>query len=66
MINQNGHRTFVQTPPQPTCCGCGKSIDLKHEDTLVELVDRRWSQDRGMIRWHQNCFDHYLDEGEET
>jgi len=66
MINQNGHRTFVQTPPHLTCYGCGKPIDLEHEDTLVEVVDGRWSPDRNMIRWHQNCFDQYLDEGEET
>jgi len=66
MMKQNGHGTFVQTLPQPTCYGCGTPINLEHEDTLVELVEGRWSRDRAMIRWHQDCFNQYLDEGEET
>ncbi len=65
MINQNRHRTLVP-PTQPTCYGCGKPIDLEQEDTLVELVEGRWSQDRDMIRWHHGCFNQYLDDGEET
>lgn len=66
IMNRNGHRAFPQAPPRLTCYGCGKPIDLEHEDTLVEMVESRWSHDGGMIRWHQNCFNHFLDEGEET
>ena len=65
-MNRNGHGVFPQAPPILTCYGCGKRIDLEHEDTLVEMVEGWWSRDGDMIRWHQDCFNHYLDEGEET
>ena len=65
-MNRNGQGVLPQTPSGLTCYGCGKPIDFEHEDTLVELVEGRWSQDRDMIRWHQDCFNQYLDEGEET
>lgn len=65
-MNRNGQGVFPQTPPGLTCYGCGKPIDLENEDTLVEMVEGRWSQDGDMIRWHQDCFNHYLEKGEET
>lgn len=65
-MNRNGQGAFPQAPPRLTCCGCGKPIDLEHEDTVIEMVEVRWSQDEDMIRWHQDCFNHFLDEGEET
>lgn len=65
IMNRNRHGVF-QALPKLTCYGCEKPIDLEHEDTLVEMVEGRWSQAGDMIRWHQDCFNHYLDEAEET
>jgi len=65
-MNRNGQKILPQAPPDHTCYGCGKPIELEKEDTLVELDEGWWSQDRDMIRWHQDCFNQYLDEGEET
>ena len=65
-MNRNGQGVLPQAPSDLTCCGCGKPIGFEQEDTLVELVEGRWSRDRAMIRWHQDCFNQYLDEGEET
>ncbi len=65
-MNRNGHGAFPQSPPRLICYGCGKPIDLEHEETLVEMIEGRWSQDEDMIRWHQDCFNYFLDEGGET
>lgn len=65
-MNRNGQGVSSKIPPGLTCYGCGKPIDPEQEDTLIEMVGGRWSQDGDLIRWHQDCFNHYLDKGEET
>lgn len=65
-MNRNGYRAFPQAPPRLTCSGCGKPIDIENEDTFVETIAGQWSQDGERIVWHQDCFNTFLDEGEET
>lgn len=65
-MERNGQGVFPQAPPMLTCYGCGKPIDLVHEDTLVEMIGGRWPHAADIVRWHQDCFNQYLDEGEET
>ena len=66
MINRNGHRDFPPASPHTTCSGCGEPVDIENADTLIEMTEDQWSRDGNRIAWHQDCFNHFLDEGEET
>jgi hypothetical protein len=65
-MSQNRSREFAQTPHRPACHGCGRPVDLENENILVETTERLRSHNKDGIVWHQDCFNTFLDEGEET
>lgn len=65
MMNRNESRELAQNPP-PACHGCGRPVNLENKNTLVETTERLWSHNKDGIVWHQDCFNNFLDEGEET
>ena len=66
MMNDDIQREPFQTPPRPICHGCRKPVDPKSERALVETIDAVQSNDRKSIAWHQDCFNNFLEAGEET
>lgn len=61
----NGYKEFVQSPPLTSCRGCGEPVDLTKEDTSTGAVTPQCSQEEDGTLWHQDCFNSYLDQGEE-
>lgn len=61
----NGSPVWSQEPPDLTCSGCGKPVDLNENNTLVEPFKEQSPSNEGKMAWHQQCFDRFLDEGEE-
>ena len=64
-LNTNGTGAFVDTSSQPPCPACGKPVDLGQKDVLVEMVEKPPSQHTDAIAWHQDCYDQFLEDGEE-
>ncbi len=54
----------LQASASITCHGCRKPVDPKHERTMIERIDQ--VQDKESIAWHQDCFNRFLEAGEET
>jgi hypothetical protein len=55
----------METSSQPPCPACGKPVDLGQKDVLVEMVEKLPSQHTDAIAWHQDCYDQFLEDGEE-
>ena len=64
-IQMNRSRPWSQRPPEQTCSGCGKPVDLNEKNALVEAFEEQGHPSGGTTAWHRHCFDHFLDEGEE-
>jgi len=65
-MSHNGRKTLGQVPTEPACHSCGKTVNLQRDNVLVELTDDPWSYNKSTIVWHQDCYDQFLDEGEES
>jgi len=52
-------------PPYPECRGCGGTVDLRHDNLLVEKLIADSADESGVNIWHKDCYDLFLDEGEE-
>jgi len=63
--NINGPRPSTEASPSPFCQVCGKPVDLRHKNVLVETVEKSITQPTEAIAWHQDCYDQYLESGEE-
>lgn len=63
--NTNGPGPSLATSSHPSCHVCRKPVDLRHENVLVELVEKSIMQPTDSIVWHQDCYDQYLEDGEE-
>jgi hypothetical protein len=64
-VSRHRDRAWSQDPPEPTCFGCGKPVDLNENNALVEPIEEQCPPEGGELAWHRHCFDHFLDEGEE-
>jgi len=65
-MNKDVHKESFQASPRPICHGCKGPVDPKSERALVETIDPVHSRDRKSIAWHQDCFNNFLEAGEET
>jgi hypothetical protein len=65
MNTGNGSKSFLHRSQNQACQGCGETIDLQRDETLVEMPSVHLSSDQGVLVWHQDCYDSFLDEGEE-
>jgi len=55
----------METSSSPSCHVCGKPVDLRHKNVLVETVEESITQPTHAIVWHQDCYNQYLEAGEE-
>lgn len=60
------HLNDTRALDQVFCHACGIPIDVERDDTLVESLSDRPMHDRRTLFWHQDCFNEFLDRGEET
>jgi hypothetical protein len=65
MNTGNGSKSFLHRSQNHACQGCGETIDLQRDGTLVETPSVHLSSDQSVLVWHQDCYDSFLDEGEE-
>jgi len=63
--NTNGPGSSLAASSHPPCHVCGKPVDIRNDNVLVELVEKSLMQPTDSIAWHQDCYDQYLEEGEE-
>jgi hypothetical protein len=61
----NGNKSSLHRPHNQECQGCGETVDLQHDGTLVEMPIDRPASEQDVLVWHQDCYDSFLDEGEE-
>jgi hypothetical protein len=65
MNTGNGSKTSLHKPRNQECQGCGETVDLQHDGALVETPPVPSSSDNDVLVWHQDCYDSFLEEGEE-
>lgn len=49
-----------------SCTYCGRLANLSHDDVVVEMPEGAPSPDTITKCWHRECFNSFLDQGEET
>lgn len=64
-FNTNGTGPSTETVSDPLCHACGRPVDLRHQNVLVEVVEKLTPQQAEAIVWHQDCYEQDLDDGEE-
>lgn len=64
-LNTNGTGSSTEIVSDPLCHACGQLVDLLHHNVLVEVVKGRRPHQADTIVWHKDCYDQYLDDGEE-
>lgn len=65
IFHMNGARPSTAVSRDPPCHACGRPVDLRHQNVLVEVIKKLTPQQAEAIVWHQDCYDQYLDDGEE-
>lgn len=65
MIMSNGSMSLAQNPPQSKCHGCGKSVYLQFQDAVMEVLATPQPPHKQTVVWHHDCYDDFLDRGEE-
>lgn len=67
MTTFNAKRTgsSSETSSRPSCHACGKPVDLRRMNVLLEVVEKSTGQPTKAIAWHLDCYERYLDDGEE-
>ncbi|NGZ99150.1 MAG: hypothetical protein CV089_24075 [Nitrospira sp. WS110] len=65
MNTDNGNKLFLHKSRQQECEGCGETVDLRHDSALVETPSVAAPSDKDVLVWHQQCYDSFLEEGEE-
>ena len=61
----NGPGLSTEASPSLSCQGCGKPVNLRHNNVSVETVEKSITHPTESIAWHQDCYDQYLEAGEE-
>lgn len=66
-MNANGHTDPSQSVPDAPCPWCGVPANSDSEQAVVEVqgAEGRAPQDMTCLVWHQDCYDEFLDRGEE-
>lgn len=64
-MKNNGSRTPARVSQRQGCHACGKIVNLQHDNVLVELPDDASSPKKEAIVWHKDCYNQFLDDGEE-
>lgn len=65
MTISNGHKSSVHQTLNQECQGCGETVNLQHDGTLVEVPVVHSDTDQGVLVWHQDCYESFLQEGKE-
>jgi len=65
VFNANRTGSSFETSSHPPCPACGKPVDLRRTNVLLELVEKSTEQPTKAIAWHLDCYERYLDDGEE-
>ena len=63
---QQSERTAVQGRTHSPCRSCGKPVQLQGRAAFFEPSDEVKRTGTSQHVWHRECFDAYLEEGEET
>ena len=62
----HGNQPYTDVTAHLSCQVCGKPVDIRQKNTLVELLETPViRQADTTIAWHQDCYDQYLEDGEE-
>ena len=61
----NGGYSAMAVPPQPACHSCREPVSLQDDNLLIEVVQNPLSENNQVIVWHQDCYDQFLEDGEE-
>jgi hypothetical protein len=65
MFNTKRTGFSLETSSHPPCHACGKPVDLRRMNVLLEVVEKSTAQPATTIAWHLDCYERYLDDGEE-
>lgn len=65
MNTGNGNKLSLHKARHQECQGCGETVDLQRDSALVETPSVSSSSDKHVLVWHQDCYDSFLEEGEE-
>jgi hypothetical protein len=65
MNTSNGNKSSLHKPGHQECQGCGETVDLQHHSTSVEMPTVPYSSDKEVLVWHHDCYESFLEEGEE-
>ena len=65
MFNAKRTGSSFETSSRPPCHGCGQPVDLRRMNVLLEVVKQSTEQPTKAIAWHLDCYERYLDDGEE-
>lgn len=65
MTTSNGSISLAENPPQTKCYGCGQTVYLQFQDAVMEVLVTTHSPQKQTVVWHQNCYEHFLDQRKE-
>ena len=61
----NGNKSSLHRSHNQECQGCGETIHFQRDSTSVETSIVHSASEQGVLAWHQDCYNSFLDEGEE-
>lgn len=65
MFNAKRTGSSSETSLRSSCPACGQPIDLNRTNVLMEVVEKSTEHPSKTIAWHLDCYERYLDDGEE-
>jgi hypothetical protein len=65
MFNTKRTGSSLGTSSDPPCQACGKRVDLRRMNVLLEVIEKSTVRPTEVIAWHLDCYERYLDDGEE-
>ena len=65
-MQRNSHKTAEVIQDHVPCTSCGKPVQVPGSGAMIEPVDDVKARSTSERAWHRECFNNYLDEGEET
>ena len=63
---QENQRAGIQGRTHSPCRSCGKPVQLQGRSAFIEPNEEPRRSGSSQHVWHRECFDAYLEEGEET
>ena len=62
---QDNQQSVMQARTHSPCRSCGKPVPLQDQSAFIEPNEESKRAESGQHVWHRECFDAYLEEGEE-